>query len=459
MSNGNSEDAQRTVNQYARTAIRSFFLCIFLLGAFYVLSSYTGEKYGHSARVVQRDRQPQQPYQPIVPNTPSNIGAARQELRDKEDRENERRAAEARRREANEEASRKALQKAETRAITALVEKCEAALSKMKKLTVQWESKYAPLLSNDRGRQIATDEKKTQAFMVATAEEFPDVQESIDWLSELQDAASPLREAEAKGTEFSTNFEYRNFFESFLKRVNKANTRLEHRRRAIEVLLATSSDFERSQFTLAQGIEKTKIEKASTLLEESTRVYQQKLQEAIEEQAELILQAEKERIAAETELRVQQEKMATTTANHQTLDLSKQEAVAKIEAQEKLLEKDFEIDKQEINRLLGGFLGVRKYQPSLDFTLQTPHMRIMNQPGLLSLGRLDSIGALDQTERGYGLLFLIGGETSYNRKKSGFPNYIPNGMANPTIEEKVKRASELLNKYRDLLIEKKLMTL
>ena len=101
-------------------------------------------------------------------------------------------------------------------------------------------------------------------------------------------------------------------------------------------------------------------------------------------------------------LRMQQEKVSANAATRQAESLSKDDAILRAKNRRKQLEKEFEIEKPEIKILLGAFIGI---------------------------GRL----------------------------RTGFPNYSTNGMSNPRVVAKVKRASELLNKYGDLFLQKKLI--
>ena len=76
----------------------------------------------------------------------------------------------------------------------------------------------------------------------------------------------------------------------------------------------------------------------------------------------------------------------------------------------------------------------------------------------VKLGRLRSAGALEQTTDGNENLYFFGGSSQNDRPKTGFPNHTPGGLSNSAVAKKVKRASELLNKYGDLLVEKKLLS-
>ncbi len=467
MSNGSPEDVLHSSAQDKRQAFISPLLSIAIL---VVLYFWLGDKPWKALQTPQAASESRPYYPRAAEQGPDYSGNAderpisREEMREIRSQLEQILADETRRTDETRQAidaaaSREALQNAETVAVGALAKKCKESLSKMKALTVQWESDYAPLLTNDRGRRLASNEKTLQTYLLATTGEFPDVGDSIDWLAEYKEVVDPLQDAKAQGIEdYSTSPEDRTFFESLLARIKEANQRLEQRRRTMEVILATTSGFDPGPLTLTQSIEKIEKEKTSTFVEKLEQVYKQKLQETIDEQAEFVLKAKKERIVAESQLKAQQERMAAHAANRQTESLSKDEAIAQKEAREKQLEKEFVFEKSEINRLLGAFLGKGSQQPLPDYSLEKPYWYVANNvAGPISLGRLASLGALDQTEAGYELLYHIGGSANNNRPRTGFPTYTTKGVVNPTIMAKVKRASELLNKYGELLRKKRLI--
>jgi len=326
-------------------------------------------------------------------------------------------------------------------------------------LTVSWETETMPLLTNDRGRQLASDEKTLQTFMVATTGIFPTVKNSIDWLAEYQEVVDPLKNAEAQGIKnFSTISETHTFLESLLTKTNEANQRLEKRRRAVEVILATTSEHDSSDLTLAEGIKNAEDQQLKLRLEKAIEDRAPQLKKVIDEQADAFIATRKKFILAEGAIKRQKEDMLTNAVNRENEDLSKNEAMKQEEYRKKQLIKGFEIEKSEINRLLGTFLGKGSNQPVPNYSLDLPHWQVVGLSlGPISLGRLASIGALDQTETGYELLYHIGGDPRNNRSKTGFPQYTNKGAVNPTVMAKVKRASELLNKYGELLVKKRLL--
>jgi hypothetical protein len=154
---------------------------------------------------------------------------------------------------------------------------------------------------------------------------------------------------------------------------------------------------------------------------------------------------------------MQQEKASANAAIRQAESLSKDDAILRAKNRRKQLEKEFEIEKPEIKILLGAFLGGGRMQPFPRKGLEPAQMRLMALGGPISIGGLRSTGALDQTDEGYETLYRLAGGLGNDRLRTGFPNYSTNGMSNPRVVAKVKRASELLNKYGDLFLQKKLI--
>ncbi len=481
MSTGPSEEIQSLSSQNAKSALISTGICLAALAAFYFLY---GKQARQTAKTTEAVRVQQESAEELINQNSSHVEGIRQQLESLRSSlaENDnrqlnveefrqrliqieqsfstlpRRAGETRA-EIDAASSRNALQHAERLAVISLADQCEQALLTMRESTVTWGKEYEPLLTNDRGRQIAADKKAVQQFATAVRGHFPVVKGSIDRTAEFQAAVRPLREAVAKGNDnYPVTAADRVFFESLLSRIHDINRQLERRQRAVDVILATASQNDSGQLTLQKSIEQLESQSVLTMIAEATRVQKQKLKTAIDEQSEIILKAQKERIAAETQLRVQQEKVVAQEAIRNTEGLAKDEALAHAKAQRKKLEKEFLLEQKEIQSLLGAFINKGSYAPARDFSLDSPTMLVMNNSGSMSLGRLASIGALDQTKEGYELLYAVGGHRSNDRLRSGFPTYTFRGMANLTIVAKLKRASELLTKYGEILVEKRMIT-
>lgn len=354
--------------------------------------------------------------------------------------------------------SRNALQKAQFIAAQSLADKCEQALLQMKESTVTWETRYEPLLSNDLGRQIAADEEAVQNFATAVSGDFPVVKDSIDRMAEFEAAVRPIRDAANHGVDnYAVKASHLACIESLLSRTNDMNQRLERRRRAVDAILAITSQNDSGQLTLKQAIEHFESQTVNAMIVEATRVRKQKLKNAVDEQSETIRKAAEERIAADAQLKVQLEEVAANEAFRKSQGVAKDEALALAKDRRKQLEKEFQLELREIQGLLGAFLSEGRFQPAPGGAFESLRMEHMARDASVSLGRLSSLGALNQTEDGYEMLYRVGGHSQNDRPKSGFPNFTTNGMSNSTVVAKVKRASELLNKYGDLLLEKRLI--
>ena len=480
MSNGNLNELPGLSGHQAKSALISTAICAVALCGFYFLG---GKQALQSQRTAEAVRKQQEAAQELINLNSSHVEGIRQQLESVRgtlaNSDNQHlnveelrqrltqiegtlstlpRLASETRTEIDAASSRTALQNAERLAILSLAEKCEEALQAMKTLTVTWAREYEPLLTDNRGRQISPDEIAVQRCATLMRGDFAVVKDAVDWMAEFEAAVHPLREASEKRIDnYAVTTNDRAYFASLLDRLQDANRQLEHRQRGVDVILATTSKDDPGRLTLGQAIEQLESQTILKMTEEATRLQEQKLQQSINTQAEAIREAQYERIEAETKLRVQQEKLAAREATHSVDVLEKNKAIADAQAQRTKLEKDFLLEQREIEQLLSTFISHGRFDPLPSFTLEKPHMRMMDHPGSMSLGQLASIGALDQTEVGYELLYAIGGHSDNHRPRGGFPNYTYRGMANPTIVSKLKRASELLNKYGQLLIEKRMI--
>ncbi len=126
------------------------------------------------------------------------------------------------------------------------------------------------------------------------------------------------------------------------------------------------------------------------------------------------------------------------------------ETAAKADLAQAQLERDFEKDLTEIKSLLRPMLVEGKTQPGNNRQLER-----VAASGPISLARLKGAGTLDGTQRGVSTLHFMFGAGGHDRELGGFPRC--GSVAGKAEEDMAWRAQELLIKYGDLMVKKKLL--
>lgn len=174
---------------------------------------------------------------------------------------------------------------------------------------------------------------------------------------------------------------------------------------------------------------------------------ERKIAAAEREKKRLIADAEQKRLAEETALKT----AAIDTDIHKAADQRKaMETAAKADLAQAQLERDLERDLTEIKSLLRPMLVEAKTQPGNNRQLE----RVAGT-GPISLSKLRGVGALDPSARGVQLLHYLFGAPGHDRDMGGFPRY--GSVAGKAEEDKAWRAQELLIKYGDLMVKKKML--
>jgi len=352
-------------------------------------------------------------------------------------------------------ATRQARQRAEFVALEALLAKCDHQLAQMAELVRNWESEYEPLLSNDRGRRLAADAEVVSHVETLLAEPLPDGDDVAAWKRELTEVSRPLRDASASGTELRVAEEDRAYLQAFLTRVETANRKLAARGNTMKSLLAKTANLSPASLTLEEAVDTAKQDVLSQQVSEATERRRLALKASVDAQSEAIQEAEEQRIAAVTQLRLAEleaEKVGIVLQRDRT---HTQIEAAKAEAAKKQLEAEFKQDEAEIKSLLAPFLADSFTYPVVG-NPDEPTTWIVRggNPAPVSLGRLHSSGALDDSHEGRHRLYYFAGSRDSLRPKGGFPDYTRTGLSNAAIATRISRARELLLKYGPLMVER-----
>jgi hypothetical protein len=204
---------------------------------------------------------------------------------------------------------------------------------------------------------------------------------------------------------------------------------LRDRKAQAEVDLAQKLSKTREDARLAA--EKAQAERLAQLEQEIVAAAGKAQEEALQakkQQATLLGNAELDRIAEETKVK-EAEKRAAAAG----LKLQAREVEDSIKAA--ALEREFERDLPEIKSLLSAFL-----LPGFKY-------RADNSKGPASLAHIGSQKGLEQSANGsYAMAFLA----NASDRSAG-------GLKNPASPERIRRAQDLLRKYGDLMVQKKML--
>jgi hypothetical protein len=214
----------------------------------------------------------------------------------------------------------------------------------------------------------------------------------------------------------------------------------ERQGRLIEAVVRGASENEPAAATLAGAIN-THQEKKAT--EEAERLAK------IEADATAAARAQREQ-----ELGAAIRQQVSEEDQHKLDEIERQRAEEARKAARKQLEAEFQRDLREIRSLLTPFISHGYTQPSDGgwYTKQS------TKPGPVSLEALRGAGLLQDTHEALQMLHHAGTMNRDNdRPLGGFPPFITSSRDWGRYRPIVARAQELLRKYGDLMVEKKML--
>jgi hypothetical protein len=359
---------------------------------------------------------------------------------------------------ADEVKSRKAVEHAKAAVLQADVTASRGRLQKIKSVHAAWTARSSSLMTGDSGRKIAASPAHVDLVVDLLERPRPTDADLQKWELQLESLANPLSVLEKDQradvvissehaamladlgqqlTKALVSYDQQNLlFEAILRETTSLQPTpvtleqiLHDRKTQAEVELAQKLSKSRGEARLAA--EKAQAERLAQLEQEIVAASGKAQEEALQAkklQADQLGKAERDRIAEETK-----KKEAEKRAEVAGLKLETREIEDSVKAAG--LEKEFQRDLPEIKSLLTAFLT-----PGFKY-------RTDNSKGPASLSHISSQRGLELNATGsYAMAFLA---NSSDRPAGG--------LKNPPNQERIRRAQDLLIKYGELMVQKKML--
>ena len=257
----------------------------------------------------------------------------------------------------NERKSDLAVSKAKLTRVKAEGQQARQQIDKLLQERVVWKTKYELLLTDDRGRRIATSDAHVGLTLPMLQRSRPSDVEIAGWSSELDELMQPLDIAQqANDAEAAVSETHAAAVAAIAKSVRLALDELQRDMRLLETIIQETQSLAVGTTTLRDAVTQAEVAEATKLalaLAETRKA-------ALAAQSEVLQKAEQDRIAAETRVkeREQTNQTAKLTAREDALiaqareeELKRQTAIAR-----EKLEREFAKDLPEVRRLLSAFI-------------------------------------------------------------------------------------------------------
>lgn len=328
-----------------------------------------------------------------------------------------------------------------------------------------WQKSADGALDSELGKRIAGDPALLAEYEAILSQKRPSPEVARQLRARLDELKVPLESAkELKDGSYGPTEQFVTTLAVLRKEAEDAATLYQQHQGLIDALLdrapSTPSDTT-LRTALVERKKQQDDEQAKLLAAELEKARKEIAQEQAKTQADnerkvaavkreqerLIAEAEAKRVAEETALKT----AAIATETQKAADQRKaMETAAAADLAQTQLERAFENDLTEIKSLLRPMLVEAKTQPGNNRQLE----RVAGT-GPISLSKLRGVGALEPNERGVQLLHYLFGAPGHDRDMGGFPRY--GSVAGKAEEDKVWRAQELLIKYGELMVKKKML--
>lgn len=356
---------------------------------------------------------------------------------------------------ADEAKSQQAVTRANVAALQSDIAVMRSRLQRIKSLHAQWTAQKGTLLNNDSGRRIVASPSHLSLLAgLLDGEQISDA-DVQKWEVQLESLATPVQASQQ--SDVVVTAEHAQRLSELGSELTKAVAQLDQHNLLVEAILRETANVKPTEVTLERALRdrQTQFElqraKALSQAREDARLAAEEAQaermaqlerdliaaegkaqeEALEAkkiQAAQLARLERERIAEETKVREAEKRaeIAGLTSKRNQVD-------SEIKAAS--LEREFERDLPEIKGLLSAFLtGGFKYRND-------------NAKGPASLSHIASQKGLELNANGsYAMAFLA---NSSDRPAGG--------LKNPASPERIRRAQDLLIKYGDLMVQKKML--
>jgi hypothetical protein len=287
-----------------------------------------------------------------------------------------------------------------------------------------WNARLTSLLTNDAGKQIGADPQSVRLFAAILDNTVLDETQIGRWEGELEQLLEPLDASLAEDTRLQLPDEFVTELNALKRAVREKRDELDQQQAALNALLGDADGQQRPGLRL------------SATLEDALQEYRN---EQSRRRAEFIAQATEE-IEEERTRRLAEEALADARRAEQQRQAERQ---AKLERE--ALEREFERSLPEIRRYLTPFITPGNRQFGQTYTEE-------KKP--LSFSGIQQAGALDNTAIGHQKFMFLAGGSANDRPSGVFPTYIGGHVHDP---RDVVRAQNLLKRFGDLLVEKKML--
>ena len=323
--------------------------------------------------------------------------------------------------------------RAKTTQVRAKALQAAEQLKLLREQLVKWNTTYAPLLVNDRGRRIAANGEYLTLALAALQRDRPKLVDVDAWGQALDEYLQPLELAyrEKDGSAVVAP-EQETGIDKIRADVGRTVSQVEADVLVLDTLMKDSERFDPGQSTIKQVLDNRRVEQAKALANDLDAARAA----AVAEKAESLKAEERALEAKRVETEIHR------LRNEQRVEDLKQTAddaetkrrfddVKRLQAKQDLL-KEFERDLPQIRRLLAAFI--------------TPGHQYRNdgKEGPVSLSLLTSKGALVPKIDGTSMLSFL---ANVNDRPGG-------SLTNPSTPEQLRIAQEMLRKYGNLMVEK-----
>ena len=345
----------------------------------------------------------------------------------------------------------KAIRTAELEQFTALRDQIRQKLGNLATEMRSWETLLQELLTEEKGKRIASDKAYVEQFVsIYDQEQF--TQPEYEALQrQFLPLEQPIEQAEQHDT-YLPSSELLAQLKQLDDKVTHELSALYKARRDILAIERFAASRTASNQTLQEAMDELQAEQQRMRIEEISATRRQERELTTAELA--AAEADREQQRRELEIaRIAREK--ASLADETTRVKLQAEADARkreLERQKAALEREFQRDLPVIRSLLRPFITPGMTQPKGRGFVSA------SQQGPVSLAKLRSTGALEPTVGGRQTLYWITAANKMNDRDLGsFPSYFGGAADWQRKHPTIKRAQDLLIKYGELLVEKKMM--
>ena len=345
------------------------------------------------------------------------------------------------------EREKQALAKDETAQVVERAERVHRTLQSLADRQTQWNSRIEELKDNATGKRIAGDPALVDllATILSSAPEAGIADQLRGRLAPMQ---AQLRDAlEEESVAFKPTEEFLGRVTEIAATAAQTDTWYRDHLLQLDALRQQADGIQPATRTLRAALLAREAERAQQRVETlaaRNREIQRQKDEAIG-----AAEAEAQRIIAEAEAQAKRLVGEATAANIKQAALEEkakqEEAIRQRQAAEKLtqLKREFQRDLSDIKVKLQPFI-----------TTGYTYNGDTGRRGPVSLAVLRGQGALDEGRKGLEKLLYIGGTTTNDRQRGGFPQYVGSEFAWRQLNKDfLVKAQDYLNKYGELLIE------